>query len=249
MSSASKKKILALIPARGGSRGLPGKNIKKFAGKPLIAWTIAAAKKSEHVSRVVVSTDAKDIAAISSEYGAQVILRPKNLATDTAPVSGAVLHTLDWFKDQGEVFNLLVLLQPTSPLRTSKDIDKAILTFLKSKADSLASVSPADHPPYWMFKTEPLTNLPPGRSGERVEEYLKPLFSQKYLKMRKQDIPETCRPNGAIYVLPTKTFLKHKKFYIGKVIPYIMPAERSVDIDTLTDFLFAEMVFKRIKHT
>lgn len=224
------KKILAIIPARGGSKGLPGKNIKKFGGRPLIARTIEPAKKSKYISRVAVATDAKDIARVSKKYGAEVVSLPKNLTTDTSPVSGAVLFSLDWFKKQGETFDLLVLLQPTSPLRNAQDIDQAIETFLKGRGRSLVSVTESDHPPYWMFK---------------IEKYLKPLFSAKYLKMRKQDIPETYRPNGAIYVLPVKTFLKHKKFYVGKVTPYIMPTLRSVDIDTLTDFLYAELLFKQ----
>jgi len=230
----ARKKIIALIPARGGSKGLPGKNIKNFAGKPLIAYTIESAKKSKLVSKVVVSTDAKDIAAVAKKYGAEVIDRPKNLATDIAPVSGAVLHSLNWLKEQGETFNLLVLLQPTSPLRTSQDIDDALKTFVKSKGDSLVSVSPVDHSPYRMFK---------------IEKYLKPLFGQKYLKARKQDPPKVYRPNGAIYVLPATTFYKHRKFYVGRVVPYIMPLEKSIDIDSLRDFLFAELLFKQASRT
>lgn len=226
-----KRKILALIPARGGSKGLPGKNVKKFAGKPLIAWTIEAAKKSKYISRVVVSTYAKDIAAISTKYGAEVIPRPKNLATDTSPVSGTVLHSLKWLKNRGETFDLLILLQPTSPLRTTEDINRAIETFRKTKGDSLVSVAPADHPPHWMF---------------RIEKHLKPLFGQKYLKARKQSLPKIYRPNGAIYILPVATFYKHKKFYVGKILPYIMHTKKSVDIDTLADFLYAEFLFKRL---
>lgn len=232
MPLPKKKKILVLIPARGGSKGLPGKNIKRFSSKPLIAWTIEAAKKSKQVSRVIVATDAKDIARVSQKYGAQIVSLPKNLTTDTSPVSGAVLYALDWLEKQGEVFDLLVMLQPTSPLRDAKNIDQAITTFTKDHGDSLVSVSESDHPPYWMFK---------------IERHLKPLFSPKYLKTRKQDLPKVYRPNGAIYILSVKSFYRYKKFYIGKVTPYVMPAERSVDIDTLTDFLFAETLFKQIK--
>jgi len=118
------KKILALIPARGGSKGLPGKNIKPLLGKPLIAWTIEQAKASKYVDRVVVSTDDDEIAEVAIRYGAEVpFLRPKELARDDSPTIDAILHALDFFSDKGERFDLLALLEPTSPLRDSEDID------------------------------------------------------------------------------------------------------------------------------
>jgi CMP-N-acetylneuraminic acid synthetase len=122
-----KNKIIAIIPARGGSKGLPRKNIKLLLGKPLVAWTIEQAKNSKYVNKVVVSTEDKEIAEISRGYGAEVpFLRPKELARDDSPTIDAILHALNWFEESGEYFDIVVLLEPTSPLRDVEDKDKCV---------------------------------------------------------------------------------------------------------------------------
>jgi CMP-N-acetylneuraminic acid synthetase len=135
-------KVLALIPARGGSKGLPGKNIKPLLGKPLIAWTIEQAMASKYVDKVIVSTDDEEIAEVAKNYGAEVpFLRPKELAKDDSPTIDAILHALNFFSKKGEDFNLLALLEPTSPLRDTEDIDRCIRVLLDNEqAESIVSV-------------------------------------------------------------------------------------------------------------
>ena len=142
--------ILGLIPARGGSKGLPRKNIKLLLGKPLIAWTIEQALASKYLDKVVVSTDDEEIAKISKKYGAEVpFIRPKELATDKTKGIDVVLHTIRWMEENGKSYDFLMLLQSTSPLRTFEDMDKAIeLLFLK-KAKAIVSVCEVEHHPYW----------------------------------------------------------------------------------------------------
>ena len=138
------KKILAIIPARGGSKGLPGKNIKKLAGKPLIAWTIDQAKKSKYIDKLIVSTDSKEIAEISKKYGAEIpFLRSKKLAQDNSSIYDVIFDAINWFKKNNIDFDLIILLEPTSPLRENNDIDNAVELFINNwdKANSLVSVS------------------------------------------------------------------------------------------------------------
>jgi len=225
------KKILAVIPARGGSKRLPRKNIKKFRGKALITWTIETALKSKYLDRVIVSTEDKKIAQLSKRYGAEVIKRPKSLSTDRARVEDAVFHTLSVLKKQNYEPDVVVLLQPTSPLRTRKDIDEAIAKFLKNECNSLISVCEASPSPYWSFRIQ--------------DGYLEPFAGWKYLKMRSQDIPRTYMANGAIYISTPKNLFKNKSFYCKKILPYIMPKERSIDIDDEIDFKLAELLLRR----
>ena len=146
------KNILGLIPARGGSKGLPRKNIKPLLGKPLIAWTIEQALASRYLDRVVVSTDNKEIAEISKKYGAEVpFMRPKELAEDNAKGIDVVLHAIDWLKENNKrkQYDLMMLLQPTSPLRATEDIDKAIETLFLKEAKAIVSVCEVAHHPLW----------------------------------------------------------------------------------------------------
>ena len=226
------KKILALIPARGGSKGLPRKNIKPLLGKPLIAWTVEQAKNSKYIDKVVVSTDDEEIAEISKKYGAEVpFLRPKELARDDSPTIDAIIHAINWFEERGEFFDILILLQPTSPLRTTEDIDNAIELFLNNKdALSLISVKENEHPPFWSLEIE--------------NKFLKPLFGEEYFKKRRQELPKSYMPNGAIFISYVDILKKYKTFYTPKTIAYIMPPERSIDIDNEFDFLLAEFILK-----
>ena len=222
--------ILAIIPARGGSKGIPGKNIKLLAGKSLITYSIEAAIKSKYVNKVIVSTDDEEIEHISKKYGAEVIKRPNELAQDDSPTIDAVFHVINTLEKNGYFADIVVLLQPTSPLRTLEDVNKAINLFIKNKdkCDSLVSVCEFDHSPYWSLKVE--------------NGYLKPNFGEDYFKMRRQELSKLYMPNGSIFISKKQSLLKSKSFYNGNVIPYVMKVEESIDIDTILDFKFAELI-------
>lgn len=219
--------ILAIIPARGGSKGLPGKNIKLLNGKPLICYTIEEARKSSFIHCVVVTTDDQEIAEISKKSGAEVIIRPPALALDESPVIDAVFHVL---KNMDGEPDIIVLLQATSPLREVKDIDGAIRLYLGGQCDSLMSVCPAEHSPYWYF------NIKDG--------LLTPLFDERFLNTRRQELPSAYRPNGAIYIISPENLKKNKSFYCNRTLAYIMTAKSSIDIDEEIDFHIAEQLMK-----
>ena len=223
-----KPKIIAVIPARGGSKGVPQKNIRDLAEKPLIAYSIEAGITSKYIDMVAVSTEDKKIASVSSKYGAEVVKRPDSLAQDDSPTIDAIFHVIESLKIQNEKLTIVVLLQPTSPLRNSQDIDYAIELFLKSECDSVISVSEYEHSPYWAYKID--------------DKYLKPLFDNNYLKMRRQDLPKSYMPNGAIYVSTVGVLQERKSFNSSRTLPYVMPAIRSVDIDNELDFIIAESI-------
>lgn len=226
------QKVVAIIPARGGSKGVPRKNIRDLAGKPLIAYTIEAAKKSGYIDRIIVSTDDEEIKQVSLRYGAEVpFLRPGKLSLNDTPVWKAVRHAIKYLKEvEAYPIDFVVLLQPTSPLRTEEDIDNAIELFLESNCESLISVCKTNESPYWMHKIE--------------KGYLKTLMGlDNYNKIR-QDLPNTYMENGAIYIIKSELLYKYNSFFTSKTVPYIMPRERSVDIDDELDFKFAELLFK-----
>ncbi len=228
------KNILGLIPARVGSKGLPGKNIKLLSGKPLIAWTIEHALKSKYLDRIVVSTDDKEIAEVSRKYGAEIpFIRPKELAEDNAKGIDVVLHAIDWFRknDNRKQYDLLMLLQPTSPLRKSEDIDKAIeLLFLK-EAKAIVSICEVDHHPLWA------NTLP-------EDGCMKDFIRKETMNKNRQELPVYYRLNGAIY-LAYCNYVKQYKSFMGKdTFAYKMPKERSIDIDDKIDFKLAEILTK-----
>ncbi len=225
------KKIISIIPARGGSKRIPKKNLKLLDRKPLIYYTIQEALKSRYLDRIIVSTEDEEIAEVSRKHGAEVIERPKDLARDESPTIDAILHALDFLGKDGYVPEIVVLLQPTCPLRNGQDIDNAIELFLKKNCESVVSVCEIGHSPYWIFKIE--------------DEYLKAIFEEKYLKMRRQDLPKVYMPNGAIYISTPENLRKYESFYCSKIIPYMMPIERSIDIDNEIDFILAELVIKK----
>lgn len=226
----SNKKIIAIILARGGSKGVPKKNIKLLKGKPLIVYTIESALKSKYLDRVIVSTDNREIAEISKKNGAEVIKRPKRLATNRAKVIDAVLHAIDILKKERYRLDIVVLLQPTSPLRDHKDIDETIKLFLVNKPEFLVSVYRLEHSSYCSFQLK--------------GKYLKPISGWKYFKLNRQEIPKTYMPNGAIYISTPKAIKKYRMFLSTKTIPYIMSREKSVDIDEEIDFKIAEFLLK-----
>lgn len=226
------KNILGLIPARGGSKGLLRKNIKPLLGKPLIAWTIEQALASKYLDRVVVSTDDKEIAEISIKYGAEVpFVRPKELAENDAKGIDVVLHAIDWFKedDKQKKYDLIMLLQPTSPLRTTEDIDKAIeLLFLK-EAKTIVSVCEVDHHPLW-------------ENTLHEDGCMKNFIRQEIMNKNRQELPVYYRLNGAIYLAYYNCIKEQKSFFGEKTFAYIMPKVRSVDIDDEIDFKLAEIL-------
>ncbi|MBI59955.1 acylneuraminate cytidylyltransferase [bacterium] len=212
-------KVLAIIPARGDSKGFPKKNIALLNGLPLIAWTIQASLKSKYICKTLVTSDSEEILDISNHYGAEVLKRPDEYATDSSSSEDVVRHTLSSLKQE---FDYIILLQPTSPLRNAEDIDAAFELFFGSKATSLISVCEVDNKLYKAFK-------------EDANGYLSGISNNQYPFMRRQDLPKAFMSNGAIYIVEVDSFLKNNSFYSNKTVSYQMPEERSVDIDSKED--------------
>ena len=227
------QKILAVIPARGGSKGIPGKNIKILLGKPLIAYSIHAALRSQTLHKTVVSTDDESIACIARQYGAEVpFLRPPYLSTDTATSVSVLQHAVKYLSDTNEnAADIIVCLQPTSPLRSAEDIDQAVNLCLRTGADSVVSLCLAEHHPYWMKIVV----------GNRVHPLME-VDDEKY--PRRQDLPPVYQPNGAIYVTRRKILLEEERLLGANTLAYVMPRERSIDIDTPIDLKLAELIMK-----
>jgi CMP-N,N'-diacetyllegionaminic acid synthase len=226
------KSIIGLIPARYGSRGLPGKNILPLLGKPLIAWTIEQALSSRYIDRLIVSTDSNEIATVSVGYGAEVpFLRPAELSSDTAKGIDVVLHVIRWMEEKDLKYDLLFNLQPTSPARTSEDIDCAAEMLFEKNAKSIISVCQMDHPLSWV-NTLPLDGC------------MKDFVTAADRNVNRQDLPLFYRINGAIYLAYVEYLKKNGSFLGKKTYAQIMPPERSVDIDSKFDFLFAEFLLK-----
>lgn len=225
-------RIIAIIPARGGSKGLPRKNIHLLGGKPLINHTIEASLSCPYISRSIVTTDCPEIKEVSLQCGAEVLERPKSLATDSARSQDVVKHVLDVLNERGELPDYFVLLQPTSPLRRGCHITECIREFIQSKALSALSVTDVDHHPYKMF-------------FEGENQLLKPLYSEKYLHEPRQLLPKIYRQNGAIYIMSSSLFLVHKTFFLEPAMPYIMNAECSIDIDSELDMKVAELLLAK----
>lgn len=222
---------LAIIPARSGSKGIPGKNIKQIAGKPLIAWTIEQALNATEIDRVIVTTDSQDIADISISYGAEVpFLRPQSISNDTATTESAMLHCLDWLNKYEQYKpDTTVLLQATSPLRENNAIDDAIHEFYSGQYDSLLSVSE-----FWHF-------LWTKNSIAHAE------YDYKN-RPRRQDISQKSiryKENGSIYISNTEKFIVESNRLCGSNIGlFIMPEEHSYEIDTHTDWLIVEAILR-----
>jgi len=227
------KKIISIIPARGGSKGLPGKNIKILEGKPLIAYTIEVAKKSDIFDRIIVSTENKEIAKIAKKYGAEVpFIRPAELSTDTADSMDVVIHALKWFKEKGEEFEYVMKLQPTSPLRTDQDIIKSMELIIQKDSDSVISVSECEHHPLWANKLDPDLKM-----NNFIDEDIK--------GKNRQDLPKYYRLNGAIFLSKVDTLLNTKDWYGEKSYAYIMDSNRAIDIDSEINFYLAELLKKK----
>lgn len=226
------EKILAIIPARGGSKGLPGKNIKLLCGKPLIAYSIEAIKASEYSIDIVISTDSEQIADVGNDFGVPSIIRPLELATDTSLVIDAVKYTINSLKKQGREYDILLLIEPTSPLRDGKDIDDALNLLLKSKEiDCVATYSELEHPVtrLWSIKNNTPKVLIPGADPFK----------------RRQDQSFGYYINGLVYALRILNLEKHnyQSFFQGN-IGAVVTTKRVVDIDNEYDFFIAEQLMK-----
>ena len=227
--------IIAVIPARGGSKQLPRKNISPLAGKPLIAWSIEIAFACPNLNQVIVSTDDKEIAEIANSYGAKVpFLRPAELAQDNTPDLPVYKHVLFWLAENEDYHpDIIVWLRPTSPLRTVQDIESAIRLLIQTEADCVRSVSLAEHHPYWMKRLD----------GDCLIPFMDGVDESKYY--RRQLLPPVYRLNGAVDVSVCKTVLENEILYQGDIRGYIMPADRSVDLDNEIDFALAELLIQR----
>lgn len=212
---------VAIITARGGSKGLPRKNLLDLGGKPLIAWTIEAAMRAASIQRTYVSTDDEEIARVSTGYGASIIERPAGLATDDARSEDVVLHALDVLGDGPGVPAYFALLQPTSPLRDHLDIDTLIEGALDAGVSCAWSVSHAEHHP-WKMLIE-------------TDGALQPVAGAVSLNAPRQALPPAYRQNGAIYWLSSAAFRRHRSFFVPPVHPYVMGTAQSIDIDTEDD--------------
>ena len=219
------KSVLAIIPARGGSKGVPRKNIRVLAGRPLIAWTIEEAKKSRYIDRLILSSDDPEIIRVAGEWGCEApFVRPPELARDDTPGIDPVLHAL------GELpsYDYVVLLQPTSPLRTAEDIDGALELCLARNSRACVSVTEPDKSPYWMFNRD-------------SDGRLRPLIDTGEIAGRRQDLPRVYALNGAVYVAESAWLAESRSFLTGDTLGYEMPKERAADIDTELDFTIAEL--------
>ncbi|MBI96449.1 acylneuraminate cytidylyltransferase [bacterium] len=223
-------KILAIIPARGGSKGIPRKNILEIAGKPLIAHSILTALKVKLIDKLIVSTDDEEISDISKHYGADVpFLRPKDYAKDDSPGYLTALHAISEFPSYSDI----LLLQPTSPLRNIEDIEGIIKLRQKSKAKSAVSVTYSWSHPEWCYTLN--------KNSMNLTSFLK----KKDIFHNRQNLDSTYIPNGALYFCNSKWLQSSKKFIGEDTKAFIMPPERSIDIDSHLDWFFAEKLLER----
>lgn len=222
-------KILAIIPARGGSKGIPRKNIKLLAEKPLIAWTIESALKARGIERVIVSTEDEDIAAVAKQFGAEIpFMRPMALAQDDTPSIAPVLHAIE----QLPSFDWVLLLQPTSPLRSVEDIEGIIQFCRDEGAPSSASITKASKHPFWMYQ----------RNDNKC---LQPLIRNLPEITRRQDLPNVYVLNGALYLAHTDWLIENQVFISQETLGYVMPEERSADIDKPIDWFWVEYLLTK----
>ncbi len=221
--------VLGIIPARGGSKRIPRKNIKKLAGRPLIAWTIETALRAKGIDRLVVSTEDEEIAEVAKQFGAEVpFIRPLSLAEDRIAGIEAVLHAIQTLPD----FDWVLLLQPTSPLRSVSDIEGIIRFCEKEKAYSAVSITRAVDNPFLMYR-------------RNVQNNIQPLLSEHYEADKRLQFPEIYKLNGALYLART-SWLVHQRSFIGlDTLGFLMPPERSVDIDSQSDWEWCEYLIAK----
>ncbi|TCP57851.1 N-acylneuraminate cytidylyltransferase [Tumebacillus sp. BK434] len=222
------KRVLAVIPARGGSKGVPRKNIRELAGKPLLAWSIEAARQSKYIDRVILSSDDPEIIETAQAWGCEVpFIRPAELAADDTPGIDPILHALS----QVPGYDYVILLQPTSPLRTAEDIDACVEQLLRAAAPCCVTVTEPAKSPYWMYTLQ-------------ANNAMQPLIQQE-LVTRRQDLPKAFALNGAVYVAEAEWLKRTKSFLTEETVAHIMPSDRSFDIDTELDLFLAEALLKQ----
>lgn len=223
-------KVLGLIPARGGSKGIPGKNIKPLQGKPLLAYTFDSAKQSQLLTRTILSSDDQEIIKVANQIGLEVpFIRPAMLATDKSPTLPVIQHALKFLKEQGQEFDAVCLLQTTYPFRAPGFIDKAIQRMMETQADAVVSVLPVPHEynPHWVFE-------------ETHGGLLRIATGEKEILSRRQDLPAAYHRDGAIYLTKSETILDHNSLYGEKLSFIESDFSRYVNLDTLQDWQKAE---------
>jgi CMP-N-acetylneuraminic acid synthetase len=225
--------IWAIVPARGGSKGLPGKNIRELNGWPLIRHTIDAARAASLVCGVLVSTDDDEIASVARAAGADVpFLRPAHLAQDDTPAAPVVEHAITYLEQHGEQVDAIVLLQPTSPLRRAEHVDAAVRLFFETGCDTVVSVCEVEHSPYWMYRLE--------------NGLLQPFVRDSPSTMtRRQQLPLLYRLNGAVYVTRRRVVMDEHRIMGETIRPLIMLPDESVDIDDEHDWERAQWLARR----
>lgn len=225
-------RILTVIPARGGSKGLPGKNIRPLLDKPLIAWSIEQGLASKYVQEVIVSTDSEEIAAVAKQYGARVpFLRPAHLAEDSTSTAAVLVHLIEELEKQGEYYDYIMLLEPTSPLRETSDINNAFEKLLGHKsAKSVVGICQVEsqHPSFCVTLSE--------------DECIR---SQNNFKvLRRQDIETMFFYEGSVYISDMKTYKEKSNFYHEHTLGYVVPKWKSFEIDDITDFIITEAIMR-----
>lgn len=221
-------KFVAIIPARKGSQRLPGKNTKPLAGKPLISWSIDAAKESQYLDQIIVTSDCPTALDIARQSGVVALQRPEALSCSHTKASDVIVHAL---KTLDPSYDFFVYLQPTSPLRTVDDIDDSIAQLISTSANSIVSVSKSEHSPLWC------NTLPEDNSMSKF-------ISEAAENARSQDLPDYFRINGAIYICQIARYLREKSFFSESTYAYRMPVERSIDIDESYDFICAQALLE-----
>ncbi|MEC3907346.1 acylneuraminate cytidylyltransferase family protein [Tamlana sp. 2201CG12-4] len=227
-------KILGLIPARGGSKSIPKKNIKILNGKPLIQYTVEAASDSKKLERFILSSDDEAIIKVAKQLNVEVpFVRPKHLAEDTSPTLGVIQHALRFYEEQHIHFDAVCLLQVTSPFKTGAFIDKAIEKFITSGCDALVSVQkvPDEYNPHWTFK-------------ETIDGHLKLVTGEEHIIPRRQDLPEIYHRDGLIYITKTNVLLEQNSLYGSKLTYIKSPSDYTINIDTIEDWKQAELFLK-----
>lgn len=224
----SDKKVLAVIPARGGSKGLPRKNVLSLCGKPLLAWSIEEAKKSRYIDTLIVSSEDAEILEVARDWGAEApFVRPAELSRDDTPGIAPVMHAVKMLPN----FDYVVLLQPTSPLRTAEDIDRCLELCFSQNANSSVSVTLTEKSAYWACTISDNGTM-------------KLLFDETATRQRRQELAPTYVINGAVYVADCRWMTDSNKLMDSQTLCYVMPRERSVDIDSLTDMIICEALIK-----
>jgi CMP-N,N'-diacetyllegionaminic acid synthase len=236
-SEDSAPTILGIIPARGGSKAIPRKNLARLANKPLLAWTVEVALESASFDRLVISTDDPEIAEVGKKLGAEIpFLRPAELAADISPSMDVILHATRWFADNENYRpDYVLLLQPTSPLRTATDIRESIKLALAKHADSVVSVCETHQHPLWMKAVN--------EEGRLVDFY-----PQSQAPTRRQDLPAVFALNGAIYLALRSFLLSERTFISDRTYAYVMPENRSLDVDTPWDLYLANLILRDREH-